>query len=162
HVANGPGGFGVRLLVAPGDGRKAGFRASLDAGQLRIVENLDVRYSVQPVYEIARHAGREAGTAHEHVELRDVVRQKDGGLSRCVAPAAEHNVPLRAHLGFERGGPVPDAAPFELQHAVAVGPAILCSAGHDYRARAQTASVGERQSELAIAPRAAAVKRCRL
>src|SRR5205085_5828655 len=54
------------------------------------------------------------------------------------------------------------AAPFEFDEALALGTSIARAACDDHGTGAQPASIGERQRQLAVPPRARAVERRRL
>ena len=81
---------------------------------------------------------------------RAASRQPDGGLACGIAAADEHDFTSRTHLGFQRGGPVPDAAAFEFGEVRYVGSAIAGSAGNHDRARAHLASIAERHGQFTV------------
>src|SRR5947209_17572988 len=87
--------------------------AALERVDLRAHAQRHVRAVLDSLDEIARHAVREAGTAHEHVDLRAALREKDGGLAGGVAAPDDRDRLAFAQLGFEVRRAVHDAGALE-------------------------------------------------
>lgn len=113
-VAYGPFLLDARLVIALGNRGKPTRQIAVKLGEFGVRVHLDVWRSLDPIDEIARHAGADAGPAHQHVDLRRVLRQENSGLPGRIAAANQHHFCLVAHFRFERGSPVPNAAALEL------------------------------------------------
>src|SRR6266700_4178693 len=111
---------------------------------------LDVRRRFDAVDQIARHAGGKAASAHEHMDFGGMLCEEYRGLAGRITAADEDHLAARAHFGFERGGPVPDAAALELAQSRHVGPPILRTARKNDCASPQLAPVAQRDIAFAV------------
>ena len=130
------------------------FLAAVEPDDLGIEQQFDVRRGLDPLDQIARHAGAEAAAADHHVDLAGMARQEHRGLPGGIAAADQRHLLLGAEPRLDRRGPVPDAAALEAGEVFDIRPAVARAARHHDGARAhQLAAVG-RKRQRAIAARA--------
>jgi len=146
-------------LLAPAHARQAVRRVAVQRRQLGAGQQRDVGRGIDPVDQVARHAGRQAGAAHQHVDLGRVLGEEDGRLAGGVAAAHQGHLGAAAHARLQRGRPVPDAAAFELVQPGHGGAAVARAGGDHHRAGAQAPAVGEQHAQLARVFLRAAVQR---
>jgi len=132
--------------VQPGDG------LAVQANQFHMWVQLDVERGFDAVDQIAGHASRQRRPTHQHVDLGSVLRQKHRSPAVRVTAADQGDLLLCAPASFDRRGPVPDAAAFELFQPRHVGQAVACAAGDDNDACIQQAPVVELDGDLAPRP----------
>src|SRR5271169_3136631 len=88
-----------------------------------------------------------------------MLRQEHGGLPSGIASAYQDYLAARAHLRFERGGPIRNATAFEFGQSWHWRMAITRAAGNDDRSGSKPASVCEPQRQLAVRQGLAGVER---
>jgi hypothetical protein len=113
---------------------------------------LSVERGFDAVDQIARHSGRQRRPTHQHVDLGSVLRQKHRSPAVRVTAADQGDLLICAPASFDRRGPAPDAAAFELFQPRHVGQAVACAAGDDNDACIQQASVVDLDGGLALRP----------
>ena len=138
--------------AAPAHPLERSFLAAVEADHLGIEQQFDIRRGLDPLDQIARHAGAEAAAADHHVNLAGMARQKHRGLPGGIAAADQRDLLLGAEPRLDRRGPVPDAAALEAGEVFDIRPAVARAARHHDGARAhQLAAVGRKRQRAIVA-----------